>query len=423
MDYKSVSDWDSTYLNQIAEKHGTPLYVTDVERVEENYTRLREAFGRDTNIFYAMKANASQSVLKTLLPYVDGFECGSIGEVERALYALEGSQEETTIQYTTTNQKTESLQLFTELMDEYPENRYIVTLNDIRTAYRLIGNGYTGDICLRINPGIGVGHHDKVKTGKDAKFGILPEDIDNAVTVIEESPATLVGIHAHAGSGILEDDKEQYLEMVNNILSFAADVNSQLASDSTLEFVDIGGGIGVPYHPSDTPLDVEEIAEEIKTKKYDYINSATLQIEPGRYLVADASVLLTQVTTTKQAEETTIVGVDSGMTTLIRPALYDAYHPATVVTDEERKERQTTLAGPICESSDVFFTERDFPTCTENDIIVIGNTGAYGYEMASVFHSQPRPKTLITDGETQTKIERKRETIEDICQHETGATF
>lgn len=422
MDYKSVDDWDSNYLTQMAAKHKTPLYITDVSRISDNYARLRDAFGGETDIFYAMKANASQSVLKTLIPQIDGVECGSIGEVQRVIYALEDLQTSTTIQYTTTNQKTESLQLFTELMEEYPDNRYIVTLNDMKTAYRLIGNGYRGDICLRINPGIGVGHHEKVKTGKDAKFGILPEDIENAVTVITESPATLVGIHAHAGSGILEDDRQEYLEMVETILSFASDVSQQLPN-SSLEFVDIGGGIGVPYHPSDSPLNIEKIAEEIKSKKSNIISDATLRIEPGRYIVADSTVLLTQVTTTKQADETTIVGVDAGMTTLIRPALYDAYHPATVVTDEQRPTRKTTLAGPICESSDVFFTDRQFQACTEEDIIAIGNAGAYGYEMASVFHSQPRPKTLVTNGENRTKVERTRETIEDICQHETGATF
>ncbi|MFB6217636.1 MAG: diaminopimelate decarboxylase, partial [Halobacteriaceae archaeon] len=140
---------------------------------------------------------------------------------------------------------------------------------------------------------------------------------------------------------------------------------------------------------------------------------ATLKLEPGRYVVADAGVLLTRVNTVKDTPETTVVGVDASMTTLIRPALYDAYHAVRNVTDPGAPVEECTVGGPVCESSDVFCTDRPIPRPARGDLLAVGNAGAYGYEMASTFHSQPRPAEVALDG-GDARVVRRRETVEDI---------
>lgn len=406
-----IQDWDYDLLKNIVSEHGTPLYVTDINRVLNNIKRLSENFNKDTGFLYAMKANSSKSVLKHVIPEIDGVECGSIGEIKRVVDAVENT---TTIHYTMTNQSDKNLKEFIKIINNKNNHNYIANLNDIGTLDRLISFGYEGDICIRINPGIGVGHHEKVATGKDVKFGILQDDIDEAVKNVKESKCSLVGIHAHSGSGVLQEDIDDYIKAIKKIMSIAENLD--------VNFVDIGGGLGVPYKPEDKPLNLEEVSKRIYNLKEKIIPNKQLKLEPGRFMTADSGILLTKVNTIKKTPKVNIVGVDSGMTTLIRPAMYDSYHPADILTDEEREKVTTTLAGPICESSDVFFVEREFPKCKRKDIVIIGNTGAYGYDMASVFHSQPRPKTIILK-ENKTKIERKRETIKEITKLETGKTF
>lgn len=407
-----IQDWNYNLLDDIVSEHNTPLYITDVNRILDNLSRLSKNFNENTDILYAMKANSSYSILNTITKNIDGVECGSIGEIKRCLKAVDTP---TTIHYTMTNQSDENIKEFVKILNMESKHDYVANLNDIHTLERLTSYGYQGDICIRVNPGIGVGHHEKVATGKDIKFGILEEDLDRAIEKVKNSKCSLVGIHAHSGSGVLQDDIDKYIKAVEKIMKM-------VEKKDTIDFVDIGGGLGVPYKPTDKPLDLEEVSDRIYNLRDKIIPEKKLKIEPGRYIVADASILLTKVNTIKETPNVNVVGVDSGMTTLIRPAMYDSYHPADILTEEKREKVKTTLAGPICESSDVFFVEREFPKCKKDDIIMIGNVGAYGYDMASVFHSQPRPKTIIIKDE-QIKTERERETIEDLTKLETQKNF
>jgi len=184
-----------------------------------------------------------------------------------------------------------------------------------------------------------------------------------------------------------------------------------------LEFVDVGGGFGVPYRPEEDPLDVDAVAEATRGALGEV--DAQLAVEPGRYFVADAGVLLTDVNTVKETPETTVVGVDAGMTTLLRPAMYDAYHGVRNLSPDadDRGTVAQTVTGPICESGDVFCTDRVLPAPERGDALALGNAGAYGYEMASQYNSRPRPASVVLD-RGEARLARRRETYDDLTRLE-----
>jgi diaminopimelate decarboxylase len=397
---RRLSDWSDARLDELADDYGTPLYVIDIERVRENYARLAAAFP-NADVHFAAKANTSRAVLETLEAEGASIECASAGETKRAFAAgFEGER----VHYTAVNPPGIDLDRVVELAANHPE--LTVTVGAADTIERLAERGYDGRLCLRVNPGVGAGHHEKVRTGADAKFGV---PYDRAASLLESAADDfdVVGIHAHAGSGISGDDLGNHRELVSRMGELARTI------DLDLEFVDVGGGFGVPYHPDDPPLDLESVADATGDALGDV--EATLVVEPGRYLVADAGVLLTRVNTVKNTPETVLVGVDAGMTTLARPALYDSHHHIrTVAGDGSTVE--ATVAGPICESSDTFGPHA-LADPTRGDLLAIGNAGAYGYEMASQYNSRPRPAVVAVDGD-RTGVAHRRETLADVTATE-----
>ncbi|EFW91878.1 diaminopimelate decarboxylase [Haladaptatus paucihalophilus DX253] len=402
---RRLSDWSDARLDDLADEYDTPLYVIDLERVRENYARLAAAFP-DADVHFAAKANTSRAVLETLEAEGASIECASAGETERAFAAgFEGER----VHYTAVNPPGIDLDRAVELAADHPG--LTVTVGAADTIDRLAERGYDGRLCLRVNPGVGAGHHEKVRTGADAKFGV---PYDRAASLLESAADDfdVVGIHAHAGSGISGDDLGNHRELVSRMGELARTI------DPDLEFVDVGGGFGVPYHPDDPPLDLESVADATRDALGDL--DATLVVEPGRYLVADAGVLLTRVNTVKEAPETTVVGVDAGMTALVRPALYDSYHHIRSV-GADGQAVETTVAGPICESSDTFGTHL-LADPTRGDLLAVGNAGAYGYEMASQYNSRPRPAVVVVDGD-RTGVAHRRETHADVIATETEVTW
>ncbi|SEH12590.1 diaminopimelate decarboxylase [Natronorubrum sediminis] len=429
---RRLADWDPTRLESLAQDYGSPLYVLDLERVRENYRRLESAFP-DAEILYAVKANALGDVLETLRAEGAGLECASAGEVERALAASESvagnGATGANVHYTAVNPPARDLEWVVDAWEEYPDLTITVGAED--TIDRLEERGYDGRLCLRVNPGIGAGHHEKVQTGAAAKFGVPAE---RAVDVLADAASRgfdVVGIHAHVGSGVSSDQLDDHREFVSRMGDLARDVNKALEGDGGLEFVDVGGGFGVPYREEDQPLDLEAVGDATRDALGDV--DARLTIEPGRYFVADAGVLLTAVNTVKEARDTLAVGVDAGMTALLRPAMYDAYHPIRNLTAAIEGEqygasdngggRETvaqTIAGPICESGDVFCENRHLPVSERTDVLAIGNAGAYGYEMANQYNSRPRPASIVLEGE-DVRLVRQRETLEDVTRLEREA--
>jgi len=223
-----------------------------------------------------------------------------------------------------------------------------------------------------------------------------------------------VGIHTHIGSGIL--DPEPFKLAVEVLMDVAGRVHNE--TGVKFEFIDFGGGLGIPYTPDEPLLEIETFAMEItglfKDKIYDYgLDNPTLCIEPGRYLVGDASYLLTRVNTVKKSYRK-FVGVDTGFNTLLRPTMYGSYHHILVADkpDAEPKEN-LDVAGNICESGDLFARDRLLPEVKEGDVLAIMNAGAYAFSMASQYNSRPRPgEVLVKKGEVD--VIRERETFADL---------
>ena len=409
---RRLGDWNAGELRTLAGEYGTPLYVLDLDRVRENYRRLAAAFP-DAELLYAAKANALGDVLETLLAEGAGIECASAGELERALAA--GAPGES-LHYTAVNPPARDLEYAVDVAADHPRLTVVAGATD--TIDRLGERGYDGRLALRVNPGVGAGHHEKVRVGADAKFGV---PYDRAVEVLADAAGRgfdVVGLHAHVGSGVSGEALEAHREFVSRMGELARTVERELGD---LEFLDVGGGFGVPYRDDEESLDLAAVAEATREALGGV--DARLTVEPGRYLVADAGVLLTRVNTVKEAPGTTVVGVDAGMTTLARPAMYDAVHAIRSLEPDAsgRERRPETVTGPICESSDVLCRDRPLPASERGDLLAIGNAGAYGYEMASVYNSRPRPASVVVDG-VESRLARRRETVADVTRPERAAT-
>jgi diaminopimelate decarboxylase len=398
---RRLADWDHARLRLLAETYETPLYVLDRDRVTENYRRFAAAFP-DAHVMYAAKAHTGRAVLSALLDAGADIECAARGELQRAIQA---GADPNTLQYTAVNPPAADLDYAVDLAAENPG--LTITAGAMDTFDRLADRGYAGRIAIRVNPGIGTGHHEKVATGKDAKFGIPAERVTDVAADVRER-FDLVGIHAHVGSGVLHDDLDDHCRAIATVADMAREVGD-------LEFVDIGGGFGVPYHEDEEPLDMDHVASRVREAVGDL--DAELALEPGRYVVADAELILTRVNTIKPAPATTVVGVDASLATLIRPAMFDAYHPIRNVSAPDREPEGVSVGGPCCTSADVFCTDRPIATPEREDLLAIGNAGAYGYELANQFHSQPRPAEVAIEGD-ETRVVRRRETMADVTRVE-----
>ena len=401
---KRLDDWDADRLVRLADEHGTPLYVMDHDRLRENFARFDAAF-EFAHVMYAAKANTGRAVIRTLYDAGADIECAAAGELHRALKAGVAPED---LQYTAVNPPDGDLDYAVDLWKSTPE--LTMTAGAEMTLDRLEARGFDGRLAIRVNPGIGTGHHEKVATGKDAKFGVPYDEVETLVEDARER-FDFVGLHAHVGSGVLSDDLADHRRALQKVADLAARIDD-------LEFVDLGGGFGVPYRPDEPPLDIEAAAEMVREVTADV--DARIALEPGRYLVADAGALLTRVNTIKETPESYVVGVDAGLTTMIRPAMFDSYHHIRNVTGGNREPVESSVGGPLCTSADVFCTDRPIPRPEVNDLLAIGNVGAYGINLASQFHSQPKPAEVAITGDDQW-LTRRRETFDDLTRLEDEA--
>ncbi|MGB5720627.1 MAG: hypothetical protein WBM34_08005, partial [Woeseiaceae bacterium] len=240
---------------------------------------------------------------------------------------------------------------------------------------------------IRVDPGQGRGHHEHVKTaGVHSKFGVPRFEIDELVRLVDAAGAEVIGIHAHSGSGILDP---------NSWRSVAAELVQVASRFPSVRTIDLGGGLGVPEKPGDKSFDLERLDETLAEVREAY-PEYKLWLEPGRFLVARAGVLLTRVTQTKGKGEMRYIGVGTGMNSLIRPALYGAYHEIVNLTRADVAPSETvTVVGPICETGDRLGSDRLLPPTVEGDIILVANAGAYGYVMSSHYNRREIAKEIV----------------------------
>lgn len=405
---KGVLNIDGVDLHELIRQTGTPVYVYEQRRIEANFDRLKAAFAahvKKLRVHYAMKANSALAVLRVLEARGAYIDAVSWNEAQLAMLAgFKASR----ILFTGVNVDNESLEAAAKAEP-------IVTFDSVSQMDRMAKIRRTLDIALRVNPEVGAGLHEKTTTGhKGSKFGIPAADVVPAFLRAKQLGFNVVGIHAHIGSGWLKP--EPFLEAAEVVCQIAVKVAKE--ARVSFEFVDLGGGFGVPYRPEEPELDVEAVAAGVgKVFNAHFGGTDTaLAVEPGRYLVADAGYLLTRVTALKEAPGGTYAGVDAGMSDLVRPAMYDAYHHIVPAHQMDKPfDRRYHIAGPVCESGDVFARDRALPKLAEGDLLAILNAGAYGMTMASNYNSRGRPaEVLVWDGKM--RLIRKRETLEDIAR-------
>ncbi|MBT7609685.1 MAG: diaminopimelate decarboxylase [Bacteriovoracaceae bacterium] len=396
-------------FRKIANEFKTPTYVYDQNKIEKNYQKLYHAFSshyKNFKIHYAVKANPNPAIIKILLDQGAGVDCSSPGELEAALRA--GTKKEN-ILYTGNYESQEDLSQILNADIKF-------NLDDLTSFERLLEIRKTDFVSFRINPGMGKGGHEAVVTGgTDAKFGIPYEKAFEAYKIAKEAGVQRFGLHMMTGSNNLEP--YFFREAVEKLMEIGGDIFNRL--DIKPEYVDIGGGFGIPYTEEDVYLDVELLGRlvcEKFTKKLDEysLGRPQLLIEPGRYLVGNAGILITSVTGVKESYRT-FVGVDAGMNTLARPALYQAIHRVSTPYNSG-PTRKMNLCGQVCENADIFAKNLDLPkNLKEDDLVLLHDVGAYGFCMSSVYNGRPRPAEILINSD-QSKLIRRRETIEDLFQ-------
>jgi diaminopimelate decarboxylase len=401
--------FDGVSAADLAEAFDTPLYVISESRIRDNYRRLHNALTRNyekIRIYYAAKANTNLSVLKILESEEACLDAVSPGEV---FMALTTGFTPDRILFTGTSVRNDELKFLAD-------SNITVNVDSQSQLDRLLKIKVPSVLSVRVNPEIGAGHHNHcITAGKNTKFGLWENNAVNAYRQAKAAGVERFGIHMHVGSGVL--DSEPFVLALDKLLSVAKRVHDEVGV--TFEFVDMGGGIGVPYKPEDNPLDLSVFSEKVlslfKRRLDEYgLGEPFFCAEPGRYLVCDASILLTRVNTVKATPFKRFVGVDAGFNTLIRPTMYGSYHHVFVANKLDAPEEETyDVAGPVCESGDLLAKDRRLPKVEEGDLLAVLNAGAYGYAMSSQYNSRPRAaEVMVKDGKCA--VVRERETLDDL---------
>jgi diaminopimelate decarboxylase len=398
---------------ELARTYGTPVYVTDEDRITWNYEQYAKALTAlypRTRILYAAKANGNLAVLRLLSRLGAGADVFSSGELHLALAA--GMAKEGLLFNGSSKSRADlSLAVDTGVTVS------VDSLDELRQLDHVAGAlGKTARIAFRVNPALEVPTHPKIATGlATSKFGIshtlIPAAYREALSCRNIDP---VGIHCHIGSQILS--VEPFIRACEVMVQIAAAVTD---IGVRLEFIDLGGGLGIPYHRGEgetgpTPADYAQAVVPVFREGIAAAGiSAELWVEPGRSLVADSTILLSGVNSVKPAHRN-FVNVDAGFNLLIRPAMYDAWHeiiaankagsPATVLY---------TIAGPICETGDILARDRMLPELTAGDIIAVLDTGAYGFAMSSQYNSRPRCAEVLLS-RSRAALMRRSEELKDV---------
>jgi diaminopimelate decarboxylase/aspartate kinase len=360
----------------------SPHYAYDLDTLKERVGRLA-AMKSVERVFYAIKANSHPEILKAVVEGGLGLECVSPGELSRVFEVLPDLDPKRVL-FTPNFARREEY-------EDAQKRGVFVTLDNLHPLQAWPEIFAEKEILLRLDPGHGRGHHAYVKTaGAQSKFGITQDDLPLIKEVAETHKIRIIGLHAHTGSGIRTPHNWE------EVGAFLAEAARQFPD---LQFLNLGGGLGVPEKPGQHPLDLEAVDKSLAEVRAAH-PGLSLWMEPGRYVVAECGVLLARVNQTKEKEGVHYVGVDAGMNTLIRPALYGSYHHIVNLSrlDSEADEKGPTVhvVGPICETGDTLGYDRPLPNTQEGDILLVATAGAYGAVMSSDYNLRPRAaETLL----------------------------
>ncbi|TXE07088.1 diaminopimelate decarboxylase [Seonamhaeicola algicola] len=396
-------------LLKIAQDFGSPVYVYDAEKIENQYKRLTNAFKsvKSLKISYAVKALSNISILKLLNSLGSGIDTVSIQEVQLGLAAGFSPDQ---IIYTPNGVALDEIEAAAKLG---------VKINiDNLSILEQFGTKYPKTpVCIRINPHVMAGGNSNISVGHiDSKFGISIHQIPHILRIVENTKMTINGIHMHTGSDIL--DIEVFL--------YASEILFETAKQfKNLDFIDFGSGFKVPYKAGDIETNIEELGKKLSARFNEfckeYGKDLTLAFEPGKFLVSEAGSFLVKVNAVKQTTSTVFAQIDSGLNHLIRPMFYGSHHDIVNISNPNGKERFYTVVGYICET-DTFGSNRRINEINEGDVLCFKNAGAYCFSMASNYNSRFRPAEVLWYN-NKAHLIRKRETFEDITRNQIEVDF
>lgn len=407
-------------FQRLAKAHGTPLYVYDQAHIQGQAAALRKAFAPrfpKLRILYALKANTNPAIIGLLRAEGLGAEVVSQGEIETALRVGYKGPE---IMFTSSSKGPGELRRAIELgtvlnVDSLDE------LGQVQAEARR--QKKTARISFRVNPGVDPHTIHQINTGiAESKFGLHLEG-GLAFRAYERAKAMpeirIEGAHCHIGSQITE--AEGYQLTARKMLGLVKELKDRLGIE--LAFLDLGGGIGIPYQDGQKVMSPEELAQALEPIWKEGIAAAgyepTLWLEPGRFFVGGAGTLLVRVNTVKQTPLKTFVNVDAGFNTLMRPAMYQAYHRVRVI-GRTQDPVKVDIAGDVCETGDILAEGRTLPRAQAGDLVAILDAGAYGFSMASEYNARPMPAEVLVQGD-RAKVIRRRGVYADLFRRAGAA--
>ena len=399
-------------LKQIAREVGTPAYVYSLATLKRHFKVFNEAFAGVRHIVcFSVKANSNLALLRVFAKEGSGFDIVSGGELFRVLKV--GADPKKVV-FSGVGKKKEEIEYALNsgiLMFNVESEQELLTLNEIASAI-----GKPAPISLRVNPDVDPQTHPYISTGmKKAKFGVdIKKSLDTYRKAISLKNVEVVGVDCHIGSQLTSitpfvDALAKVREYLDRVL--AGEMKKEGAQ---IRYLDLGGGLGINYHDETPPLP-DEYAKAI----IDGLEGLdiTLILEPGRVIVGNAGILLTEVQYIKETDTKKFVIVDGGMNDLIRPALYGSYQAIQPVIENKAQKIVVDVVGPICESGDFFAKDREIPRPQRGDLLAVMSAGAYGFTMASNYNSHPKPPEVLVDGDRY-HVVRKRESFEDLINGE-----
>lgn len=404
-----VAQIDGVSLETLAAAVGTPVYVYGLDHIAARYRRLAAAVGgRPTSICYAVKANGSLAVLKHLAALGAGADIVSGGELARAIAAGMPGDKIVFSGVGKTDAEIDAA-LTAKVRSINVESKFELAQVSRRAAAR----DEVAPVSLRVNPDVDPKTHPYLATGmQTAKFGIAMRDaLELSLVASKDSNLSLVGLACHIGSQIV--DAKPFLDSVDRIRGLIDALGEQGVK---LAHLDLGGGFGIAYEGDDDVLDLEAWGKAVVQATADL--DVELVIEPGRFLVGQAGVLLTRVIGNKQGETRSFVVVDAAMNDLLRPALYQAYHAIVPVREEPSDTANVVdVVGPICESGDFLALQRPMAAVEAGELLAVLSAGAYGMSMASNYNTRPLPPEVVVS-QGRWAVTRKRQTVEELLAAE-----
>jgi diaminopimelate decarboxylase len=417
LQHPAPASFTPALLAELAHAHATPLWVYDADTIRARVERLR----RFDTIRFAQKACSNTHVLRLLRSLGVQVDAVSAGEIERALHAgYDARDEHSGIVFTADVADRAALALVAQ--HGVPVNVGSVDMLDQIGAS--LGERAPGHrVWLRINPGFGHGHSRKTNTGGEhSKHGIWPADIPAALAAIARHGLRLQGLHMHIGSGV---DYGHLAQVCDAMVELVADVARQ---GHAVTAISAGGGLSIPYRVGDAPVDTAHyfsLWDAARRRIAQALGHAVrLEIEPGRFLVAEAGALLAEVRAVKDMGANHFVLCDAGFNDLVRPAMYGGHHAISVVPAGggavAAERRPTVVAGPLCESGDVFtqdstgvVTPRELAPAAVGDLLVFHDAGAYGASMSSNYNTRPLAAEVLVDG-GRARVIRRRQTVAEL---------